>query len=264
MPAAPSAVREARRAWRWRGTRRPHRRGAASGEAAQPRAPSARGAAPRGRLDVDQRHVGARAGARPDSAISRPTTPGADDDDPVARARAGIPERVERRLHIGGEHGAARRQAVGHGGQRGSRRDEAVLVRVQREDGAPGEAGGPVLDHADRAVAVFHGEGKVALLQRARACAACSLAARGPQTTRRSVPRLMPDQRVRTTSASPGPERRRSGGRPQSPRARRRRTRGRAVHGGSLRRPFCPTGMFRSISRKVPRPACCRRGLAVR
>ena len=67
---------------------------------------------------------------------------GADHHDPVARPGARIPDRVERRLHIGGKRRAARRDAGGNAAQGGNRQDETALVRVEAEDFGAEPVGG--------------------------------------------------------------------------------------------------------------------------
>ena len=91
---------------------------------------------------------------------------GADHGDPVADQRSGVPQRVDGGLHGAGEHRAPGRDVVGHrhDGRRGH--DVGGLVRVEAEDGAAEQVGGPVLDHADVEVAVLHRPGEVALLER--------------------------------------------------------------------------------------------------
>ena len=55
----------------------------------------------------------------------------------------------------------------GSGAQGGCVGHEAGLVGVEREDGAPGEAGRPLFGDPDRAIAVFDRERELALLHRA-------------------------------------------------------------------------------------------------
>ena len=67
----------------------------------------------RDEVDVDDRDLGPgqpRGEARDEAADDAR----ADDQDPVARPGAGIPERVERRLHVGREHRAPGRHGVGN------------------------------------------------------------------------------------------------------------------------------------------------------
>ncbi|MFC7054281.1 dihydrofolate reductase family protein [Hansschlegelia quercus] len=77
---------------------------------------------------------------------------------------AGIPHRVQRRLHVGGEHRAFRRQAVRQGAKRLRRRDEGGLVRVEAEHEAAEQVRRPFLDHAYGRIAVFYRAGKAAVL----------------------------------------------------------------------------------------------------
>ena len=108
---------------------------------------------------LDARH------ARENGAEHQPDHPAADHHDARARAQAGIPDTVERRLHIRREHCPARGQTLGQGGEHAERGVEPGLVRMQAEDRAPAPSRRPVLDFADGAIAVFHGKGKIAFLE---------------------------------------------------------------------------------------------------
>ena len=72
---------------------------------------------------------------------------------------------VERGLHIGGEGRSARRDAVRDDDQRFARQDEALLVRVQREDGAAAQIGRAGFDKSHGAIAVLHREREIAVLE---------------------------------------------------------------------------------------------------
>ena len=61
---------------------------------------------------------------------------GADDRDPVADQRRGVPQGVDRGLDGAGEHRPRGRHVLGHDGHRGGRHDVGGLVGVQAEDGA--------------------------------------------------------------------------------------------------------------------------------
>ena len=65
---------------------------------------------------------------------------GADDGDAVGRARCGVPHRVERRLHVGGEHRALRGQGLRYLHGRAGRDVEQALMRMQREECLPRSA----------------------------------------------------------------------------------------------------------------------------
>ena len=70
------------------------------------------------RIDVDQRHLGVGESCAAQVADQRADHAGADDRDAVAGAGRGVPDGVERGLHVGGEHRARRRHAVGQAGRR--------------------------------------------------------------------------------------------------------------------------------------------------
>ena len=86
-------------------------RGASSG-GAKPRAERARQRGTR-RRDIDHRHLGA-GHPRAQPRDQQPDHAAADDRDAVRRSGRAVPDRIERGLHIGGEHGALRRHAVRH------------------------------------------------------------------------------------------------------------------------------------------------------
>ena len=89
-----------------------------------------------------------------------------DDADAIGRGGAGIPQRVECRLHIGGEYGAGGGHVVRHLDQHGERRVEHVLVRMLADDALAHQIGRAGLDQADGAIAVFHRMRKIARLHR--------------------------------------------------------------------------------------------------
>ena len=93
--------------------------------------------------------------------------PRAHHHDPVPRPGAGIPEGVEGGLHIGGQHGPARRQGVGQGRQHGNGRGEARLVGMQAEDAAAHQLRRfrRRLHQTHGAIAIFDRKGERPLLQ---------------------------------------------------------------------------------------------------
>ena len=91
---------------------------------------------------------------------------GADDRDPVADQRSGVPQRVDGRLDDAREHGAAGRHVLGHHAHRRRRDDVGRLVRVQAEHRAAAQLGRPLLDRADAQVAVLERPREVPLLER--------------------------------------------------------------------------------------------------
>ena len=84
---------------------------------------------------------------------------GADDGDPVTRTRCAIPQPVDRRLHVGGERGAALGDIVGNGDDGIFRDDKSVLMRMQAEYAAADCVLGPLLNNADHGIAIFDGRG---------------------------------------------------------------------------------------------------------
>ena len=123
----------------------------------QRRAPAANSRARR--IDVDQRHLGARRSARRETPTSAPTTPAPTTamrpDGPGAR----VPDGVERRLHVGGEHRALQRHVrpAAAPRPRPAGRTRSGADAAQRRCGRC-SAAGPGLDRADRRVAIFHRE----------------------------------------------------------------------------------------------------------
>ena len=116
-------------------------------------------------VDVDERDLDRReAGEQPRHAAA--DHPGADDCDPVADERRGVPQGVDGGLDGAGEHGARGRHVVGHDGHGARRHHVGRLVRKQAEDRAPAQLRRPLLDGADVQVAVLDRPGEVAFLER--------------------------------------------------------------------------------------------------
>ena len=103
-----------------------------------------------------------------------PAEPGAEqpdhapahDDDAVADRGAGVPQHVHRRLHVGGQHRAARRHPGRHRRDGAPRNVVPVLVGIEAEDHLSIEVVRTLDDPADAAVAVLHGAREVPLLER--------------------------------------------------------------------------------------------------
>ena len=91
---------------------------------------------------------------------------GADDRDPVADQRGGVPQRVDCGLDRARQHGACRWNVLGHGGNRTGRHDIGGLVRVEAEDRATAELRRSLLHDAHVEVAVLDRPRKVPLLKR--------------------------------------------------------------------------------------------------
>ena len=91
--------------------------------------------------------------------------PGADDRDPVADQRRGIPQRVDGRLDGAGEHRARGRDALRHDDHRGGRNDVGGLVRVEAEHRPAAQLRRPLLHDADVEVAVLDRPREVPLLE---------------------------------------------------------------------------------------------------
>jgi hypothetical protein len=80
-------------------------------------------------VGVDDRDLNAgEPGQQPRDAAAHQA--GADDADPVAQQRCGIPERVDRRLHGAGQHGPPRRHLLRDDDHRAGRHHVGGLVRV--------------------------------------------------------------------------------------------------------------------------------------
>ena len=91
---------------------------------------------------------------------------GADDGDPVAEQRRGVPEGVDGGLDRAREHGASGWHVLGHDGHGAGRHDVGRLVRVQAEDRAAAQLRRSLLDGADVEVAVLDRPREVPLLER--------------------------------------------------------------------------------------------------
>jgi membrane glycosyltransferase len=97
--------------------------------------------------------------------------PSADDRDPVGGTRGRIPHRVERRLHVGGEHGAPRRHRRREQMHCIPRYQERALVGMQRKHQSILEVWRSTFDPADDGVTILHGKGKRAAHEgRAHGC----------------------------------------------------------------------------------------------
>ena len=177
-----------------------HPRGASSG-AAKPRRARPRSLARPG-VHVHQRHRDAgdrRQASRatqhptmpaPTTAIRSPTSGAASHS--AFTAVSTVPASTARRA---GTRSGHRRHGRG-------RHHEPVLMRVQAEDRPSKQVGGPGLHLADVEVPVLHRPGEVSRPGRARASLRrwlCRHRRRG--TPGISVPRLMPDHRVRTSTS---------------------------------------------------------------
>ncbi len=116
-------------------------------------------------IDVDERDLHRREPAQQagDAAADHP---GADDGDPVAEQRRGVPQRVDGGLDGAGEHGARGWHALGHDGHGAGRNHVGGLVRVQAEDRAAAQLRRPLLHGADVEVAVLDRPREVPLLER--------------------------------------------------------------------------------------------------
>src|SRR4051812_9026242 len=117
------------------------------------------------RIDVDHRHVGPGQACR-QIADQKANHPRPNDDNPITGSRARIPQRVQGRLHVGGERGPAARHIYGDRNEAIGGCDEAVLMRVERENSAPLQVVGTLLDYPDSAVAVFDRKREIATLHR--------------------------------------------------------------------------------------------------
>ena len=127
--------------------------GAAPGGAK--RTPSACASAARAPDDVDQRHLRPR---QPRAKIrdQQADQPRAHDHDAIGRPGRAVPDRIERGLHIGREHGAPRRYIVGNGKHGFGRHGKQALVGMQAENDTAAQFGHPVRDPPHGRVAVFH------------------------------------------------------------------------------------------------------------
>ena len=101
----------------------------------------------------------------------------------------GIPDGVQCGFHVGGQNSACRRHVGRHGNCRCYRHVEQRLMRMECEDRASEEIGGPAFDDTDRRVAVFHREREGARHERR---------AHAHEFGRRYAP--VGDQRLRSTA----------------------------------------------------------------
>ena len=127
--------------------------------------PSAAATSARPAIDVDERDLHRREPAQQarDAAADHA---GADDGDPVAEQRCGVPQGVDRGLDRARQHGTSGRHALGHDGDRVGRHHVGGLVRVQAEDRAAAQLRRSLLHDADVEVAVLDRPREVALLKR--------------------------------------------------------------------------------------------------
>ena len=109
------------------------------------------------RIDVDERHLRAF-DPRAEKSDQRADHARADHRDAPGRTRRGVPGRIERGLHIGGQHRARQRNVAGHRHHGLGRQVELGLMGMQRKDVAADQRRRPGLDLADRGVAIFHRE----------------------------------------------------------------------------------------------------------
>ena len=116
----------------------------ASAGAAKPTPRAGRDLGPGG-VDVDEGDLDAGdAGQQPRDAAAHHA--GADDRDPVADQRGGVPQRVHGGLDGAGEHRPLRGYAVGNRDDGGRRDDVRRLMGVEAEHGATGQIRRAVLD----------------------------------------------------------------------------------------------------------------------
>ena len=92
--------------------------------------------------------------------------PGADDRNPVADERGGVPQRVDRRLDGAGEDGTGGWDALRHDRYGTGRHHVGGLVRVEAEHRAAAQVGRPFLHGADVQVAVLDRPREVPFLER--------------------------------------------------------------------------------------------------
>jgi len=91
---------------------------------------------------------------------------GADHRDTIANVRSCIPDAVEGRFEIRGQHRAGGRNAVGQQVHRVGGDDETGLMRMEHEHRAVGELAWAAYDAADGRIPVLHGRRKLAGLKR--------------------------------------------------------------------------------------------------
>ena len=115
-------------------------------------------------IDVYERDLHRREPAQQacDAAADHPC---ADDGDPVAEQRSGVPEGVDGGLDGAREHGTSGRHALGHDGHGAGRHHVGSLVGVQAEDSAAGQLRRSLLHGADVEVAVLDRPWEIALLE---------------------------------------------------------------------------------------------------
>src|SRR4051812_14174443 len=109
------------------------------------------------RINVDHRHVGPGQACR-QIADQKANPPRPDDDDPITGSRARVPQRVQGRLHVGGERGPAARYIYGDRNEAIGGGDEGGLVRTEGRKRGPGPGAGTPPDQPDNAVTVFYPE----------------------------------------------------------------------------------------------------------
>ena len=108
-----------------------------------------------------------------------PDGPAADDGDTIADVRAAVPDAVDRRLEVGGQHRPLRRNRVGQHVHRRRGHDVARLVRMEDEHRSILQPARTPFDPADARIAVLDGRREFSCLETARACARVRSRARG-------------------------------------------------------------------------------------
>ena len=116
-------------------------------------------------VDVDERHL-QRGEPTEQACHAAADHPGADDGDPVAEERCGVPHRVDGGLDGARENGTSGRHVLGHDGHRRGRHHVGGLVRVQAEHRAAAQLRRSPFDGADVEVAVLDRSWEVAFLKR--------------------------------------------------------------------------------------------------
>ncbi len=118
------------------------------------------------RIDVDERDMRAgkpgakKGGQRADDAC-------ADDRNPVRGSGRRVPKGIEGGFHIGRQHSAPGRQALGQRGCRPGGQVEGGLMRMQRKDEPALQPGRSAFDPTDRRIAIFDGKRESASHERA-------------------------------------------------------------------------------------------------
>jgi hypothetical protein len=209
-PVRSAVARPGRRA-RWHARPRRHRGLASAGRARSASPSCASRLCDRSAANVSTTstlHAGNARGQPRDQQAHHPAT---DHRDAVADARCGVPQRIDRRLHVGGQHRARGRQAIGQCRCTASGRHHVARLGAGTGRTRPGPCrpGGPCFDDARR----WHSRTSPARESRRPGKGArmrCVFAlghARRPSTSS-SVPRLTALCRARTrTSPSLGPAR---------------------------------------------------------